>query len=334
MSDTSVCECGRKFTSKSGLTIHKKTCKALHPQKPSNGDRPPQPLSSSDRQQYTRLINRRQETILKALVQELESDPEHIYAMLRQQRGQIYTSEQLKEVIDGIEGEIQAEVEKHMAGERHRIHAKQQDIIDSYEEKERELKRKQKEEFKLLLEEKKKAKEAIREEQRNIEKTIVEKYALPLYRKKEEAQRKLAEAKSSELEIKAQADQRIAIVKRSKDRLEHTVRDATGRALEGLMTAADKGEAQALLESIPTVAEAIQLCSSAEGIEQLFRRLDPSMPMLPEPSSEVKDVTGSDEDIEIILPSDNEDEDEEEDFDWANEEREREINRVRREVSV
>lgn len=343
-----VCEhCERDFTTPSGLTLHKKTCQPKggngtkppkkesksKPAQPENGDHPDDHtvLTGTDRQHFFRLINRRQDTILKALNDEMQGGKEEVvYDMIRCERGITFSEDQLEELIKSIDDQIKAELDRRMAKERRRLEVKRSEVVEDFEEREQEMKKRHREEYRALLQEKKDAQAKVREELSNIEEAITKEHAGPLLEKKLEYQGKLAHAKQIEMEVKALGNQRLAVIRQSKGRLEHTIRDAAGRALEMLtMQAMTRAQARELLEKIPTVTEAIKLCSSPEGIEEFFRMLDPNMPKpaLPAPVGQGDVAAEVAEVVEVAVAEQTEDEDEEEDFDELDTDREWEVYR-------
>lgn len=268
------CECGRSFTTTSGLTNHKKKCPGAVPEQEVKM------LSSTEKTNLYRLISRRQETILKALNDEFKGDKEDaIFDLVRREKGLIFTPTQLKDMIAAIDDQIKAEKDKHLGQETMALDVKRTEIIEGFEDRETEMKRRHKEEYRALKEEKNKVLEGLRAERVNIEQETIKKYAGPLLEKKIDAQAKLAQATEIEMEVQAMARQRLAVIGQSKGRMQHAIRDATGRALERLtMGDINHKEAMELLECIPTAAEAIKFCSSVEGIEEFFFKLNPDMP--------------------------------------------------------
>lgn len=348
-----VCpKCGRAdFSSPSGLTLHQKKCTGSQqpeapPPEDGNGNgshalsKPPSDpddqvvLTSTERQQFYRLITRRQETILRALGDELQggSKEDVVLDRVRAEKGQLYAPDQISSLISSVDEQIAAEKEKHIGKERTRLKVQRAEILEKFEEKAKEMKDRHREEYRALISEKKNNIEKIRDELTKLEDEIANKYAAPLMQKKLEYQAQLADAKQKEMEIKAEARYRSICIRQSRGRLEHTIRDASGRALEKLsLEAKTRGDAKRLLDSIPTVADAIKLTTSKEGIEELFRRLDPNMPMpaqLPPPAPEGKII-----DAEVVssgvkpavakVVDDEETEDDDDNFEALNLERER-----------
>lgn len=325
------CECGRSFSTKSGLTLHKKKCKVVSDNNsgenvmPNNGAiaLKKDTLTSADKAQFRQLINRRQEDLLKALNEEMQNGKEDsILELTRREYGQVYSPSDIKGMLEGINEQIDAEKKKHIAPEKQRIEIKRAEVIEDFNEREEELKKRHKEEFRALHSEKQSKLQAIRTQLIDIEKNIVKEHAAPLLERKAEYQAQLAKAEQEELAIQAKAKHRTALIKRSKGRLEHSLRNNVARALEDLlMNTTTHAEAKMLLERIPTVADALEKCSTADGIEELFRIIDPNMslPSLPAPEN-TKPVIDIDEVAEASVSADNSDE--EQDFEEANEDRE------------
>jgi hypothetical protein len=102
------------------------------------------------------------------------------------------------------------------------------------------------------------------------------------------------------------------MVKQSKGRLKSLIMDAGSRAQEQLMSMTTVEEAAALVEKIPTVAEAIELVQSQDGIQRFYHRLNPDrFPALPPPPTQEEDK------VEVLPPTkrDPDDGDEEDDLD-------------------
>jgi hypothetical protein len=308
-----TCECGRSFTTTSGLSNHKKKCGGT-PEKPVKK------LTSTEKQNFARLISRRQDTILRAMNDEFKGDKEEAaFDLIRREKGLVFTPSQLKDMLTAIDEQIDAEKAKHLKQETMALDIKRTETIEGFEERETEMKLRHKEEYRALKEEKNKALEALRAERVNIEQETIKKYAGPLLEKKIENQAKLAQATQIEMEVQAEARQRLAIIKQSKGRMEHAIRDATGRALEKLaISEITHKEALELLDRIPTAAEAIKMCSSVEGIEALFFQLNPDMPKPALPAPTITDEQKAEALKEIIDKSSEEDDDEDdiEDAEW------------------
>jgi hypothetical protein len=311
-----ACECGRTFTSKAGRTIHQKTC-ADRPEEVSpdnNGHEKPKtstPLNTTDRNQLQKLITRRSETMLKALEQELNGNVDVIKDDLLRKAGITINAAQLEELIKSVQAQIDAEVEDHTRTENERIEIETAELEEEYDEKEREMKERHKREWRELGDQKKDQRRKLKEKAKSAKERVTKEHAGHLVTKKQELQKNVAIAKQVEAEVEATSQQRLLLIKQSKGRLEHTIRDATNRALEELWLVGSREEATGLIEKIPTVSEALAMCQSPEGIHDLFRRLDPNVQALPAPTIEEDRII----DVGAEEQTDEDEDDEEEDDD-------------------
>lgn len=313
-----VCACGREFKNQSGLTLHQKKCDDFQSQDdalvPNNGKVVLQtPLNTTDRNQLQKLIKSRSDTILKALEQELNGNVDVIKDSLLRDRGITIASAQLNELIKSITEQIEAEVEEHTKLEKERVEIEMDELEEEYSEKEREMKERHKKEWKEVGEEKRDKKRKLKDKLKSAEDRVTKEKAASLVAQKLEYQKQHAVAKQVEAEVEAASQQRLLLIKQSKGRLEHTIRDATNRALEELWLVDSREAASELIHKIPTVNEALDLCQSPEGIHNLFRRLDPTIAALPAPKIDESKIIDPQEDEK---QDDDEDEEDEEDRDW------------------
>jgi hypothetical protein len=287
------------------------------------------PLNTADRNALNKLIVRRKDTVLNALGSELGHDANKVAEELRHQKGIVMTEGQYLELIEGIDEQIKAEVGQRVQRRKQEIEIETSEIEDDYLQKDQEMKRKHAEEFKALLDEKKKKKQEARNKLRTLEQDVAREHASELLQKKMGYQKEASVLKQQEAEIRAEAQRRVTVISKSRDRLVHIVDDATNRALETLWTTEDRQEAQELINRIPTVGEAIEMCASPDGLRDLFKRLDPNVKALPAPLQEEEE--GNTKDVEVvtinaeIVPTSVDDDDEEEDADYAERERRREV---------
>lgn len=314
-----ACECGRTFTSKAGRTIHQKACaehKSQDVSPDNNGHEKPDtktPLNTTDRNQLQKLITRRSDTMLKALEQELNGNVDVIKDDLLRKQGITINAAQLEELIKSVQAQIDAEVEDHTRVENERLEIETAELEEEYDEKEREMKERHKKEWRELGDAKKEARRKLKEKSKSTKERVTREHAGHLVAKKQELQKSVAIAKQVEAEVEATSQQRLLLIKQSKGRLEHTIRDATNRALEELWLVETREEASGLIDKIPTVSEALAMCQTPEGIHDLFQRLDPNVQALPAPDlkGRIIDVGPAEE------PEDEEEEEEEEeDRDW------------------
>lgn len=271
------------------------------------------PLNTTDRKSFEKLIVRRQDTVLKALVNEAGDGADKIIDTLRIEAGITLTEEQYLELIEGIDDQIKVEVNEHIHIERQKIEIAMEDVGESFGDREKEMKKKHKDEWNALGAEKKKAKSDNRQGLRDLETRLAREHAKDLLAKKLKFQKEMAVVKQKEAEISAEARRRATIFAKSKGRLDDVIRDATNRALERLWTTEDRAYAEELILTIPTVAEVIQICQGEDGIGGLFKRLNPDVNLLPAPVVE-KEATQT---IEVTVPTsvDEDDEEDEEDED-------------------
>ncbi len=303
------CECGVECKSQGGLTLHKKQCDFKVVVKPSDTPQtssiPPTPedgpLATSDRNQIQKLIQRRQDTILRALEDELNGKPEVVMQRLQANHGMILTSKQLEELISTLETQISDEVEKHMGSEKQTIEVQKSEIVDEYFSKEKDLKDKHKTEFQTMKErhtseltamckERDEKIRVVKDKLIKLKETIIKEKAAPLLEQKIKYQQQLSRAKEDELKLENQVKQRMAFVQHSRGRLENIVRDAGARAMEKLWTTNSRKDAVDLIQSIPTVAEVLKMLQTSEGIGDLFKRLNPEF-VLPAPVENISQVT-------------------------------------------
>jgi hypothetical protein len=307
-----TCECGREFAKNFALTNHQKRCDVIHPEispperpKAGNGDRPPETMTTTDRNAFNRLITERATTILKALDDELDGSPEHILDQLRLKKGLLHTVQELNQMIEGINEQIKAEIQNSLKSEDQKIENDLADVDDDFEAREREMKERHKREYKALLAEKNQKKTELRQKKKHLEQEIEKQKCGVLLEQKEDLQRKRVYAKQQELVLKAESKQQQAMISQNKGRLKHIINDAKNRALEKLWTTNSREEAEELIHQIPTVQEALELMQ-AQGVGALLQRINPSLVL---PAPDMKDIPPE------IEPEEKEEEEEEEEFD-------------------
>ena len=307
--DEFVCGCGRDFTTKSGLTNHQKRCG----EHSDNGEEKPKtstPINTTEKNAIQKLILRRQDTMLKAMETELNGNVDVIKDQLLRDKGVTLSSAQLTDLVKSVQQQIDAEVDQHTKLEQERVEVEIAELEEEYEEKEREMKERHRREWKDLGDEKRDKKIKLKARLKSSEDRVTKERAGHLVAKKLDLQKQLAIAKQIEAEVASESQQRLLIITQSKGRLEHVVNDAANRALETLWTARTREDVEGLIDRIPTVSEALTLCSSAEGIHDLFRRLDPTMAALPAPIKNVEPAEVEEEE------EDEKDEEDEEEREW------------------
>jgi hypothetical protein len=251
------------------------------------------PISVAEKSKIEKLITQRRDSILKALGDELNSNPETLEQKLREDRGINFTTDQMESLLNGARGQVKAAVETFLQEEKTKIELAISDIEDSYNEKEKELKEKHRTEWQALQDQRKDAKRKLREDLVTCEKKVAEEHCPELLKKIAELEDQKKRGYEMEESIKADAKMRLTIIRKSRARLESAIRDAANRALETLWTATD------VLERIPTIGEAINMVQTNDGIYALFKRLDTGL-MLPAPAPE-KDATPKTIDVEVSV---------------------------------
>lgn len=268
-------------------------------------------LAPAEKREWKSLIVRRQETMLAALDDQLGGSIDSIIAELRIQRGITLTEGELQELVEAVDEQIKAEIAKHLGDEKRRLEIDIETTNDDYDTKEREMKQRHKQEWDELGKARKARLEELRTQARSAEERVAKQHTGELLTKKQEYQRQLTHVREAEKLIGVEADQRLRVMQRSKGKLINLITDAGGRALEQLMVISTKEEAKSLLESIPTVSEAVELCRSAEGVQTLMGKLDPNIKALPAPApannvvsvaSSVIDATAT-EIIDVDIPT-------------------------------
>jgi septum formation topological specificity factor MinE len=250
------------------------------------------PMAAVDRREFQRLIKSRVDTLLNAFKNDLDGTETKITENIRRDRGLILTKDQLNELIESLDTQIEEIISKHVASEKEKVEIEISDIEDEYDSKQKDMKQRHRDEWQKLLEERKEAITKHRTKLKNAEDRIALEYAKDLAEKRIEYQQQRNHSAAAEIEIKVEVMKRVALMKNQRSHLEHAVRDAGNRAQEQLIVAMTRGEASKLIYLIPTVGEALVLCSSAEGLYSLLRRMDPTMPampILPAPSKVVLD---------------------------------------------
>lgn len=235
----------------------------------------PNILTPAEKREWKTAIQRRQATMLSALDNQLSGTIDHVIAELRAQRGLVISEAELTDLITNIDDQIKAEISKFLASEKRRVEIRIEETNDDYDTKEREMKIRHKKEWEDLGKERKTNLDGLRDELRNAEEKVAKEHTGELLERKREYHRQLLHAREAEKHISVEAENRIRIMGRSKAKLSNLITDAGGRALEQLLLINTREEANALLVSIPTVSEALDMCSSIDGIGNLMKRLDP-----------------------------------------------------------
>jgi len=255
-------------------------------------DKSTTPLTATERREIKVLIEKRSSSLISSLGDELCGKPELVRERIKIEKGVRFDPDQLKSMIGGVNDQIKEVVGEHIENEQEKHRAAESDIDDEYERLEEQMKKKHSDEWNKLMDEKSAKTKALKEKARNIEKDIISEQCKELGEKRASYQLELIKARELESEIEALVTQRMSSIKHNKGRLISLIRDKTNNALEILYTTDNREEARKLISGIPTIAEAIGMCQTLEGIDALFNRLDPSR-MLPGPladESKLKDV--------------------------------------------
>ena len=241
------------------------------------------PLTPSLRKEYQKLIQRRQDTILKSLETELVGDAASIGSKIRSEEGFNMSAEQLQDLIETIEEQISAIVQKNLPEAKRDIEIEISNVEDKYDEQIQELKTEMRTKVAELEASKVEEKRVLRQKMKEAEALIANDFAKDLVEKISSYKDQLVRTQAFEIEIKGHVLQRMAIIKHSKGRLKALILDTGGRALEKLMATKTEEEAILLVQSIPTVSDALEMIKTQEGLQRLFASLDPNAKLIPPP---------------------------------------------------
>ncbi len=248
------------------------------------------PLLLAERKEFQKLIERRRKTILASLETELSGDEDVVNSRIRMEMGITLSSEQLDQLVQSIDEQVKAIVEKNLPGEKREIAIEINNIDEDYDEKISVLKEEMRTKVQLLENERKGAKEKLKEKMKTAEERVAIDYAKDLVEKRSELAMEMSRIKGLEAGMRGEVLKRLSMIRQSKGRIKAMVMDASGRSLEALMTATTAGKASKLVERIPTVSEAMECIKSKEGLHKLFRMLDPNIAALPPPSEDVSPI--------------------------------------------
>ena len=293
-------------------------------------------LNTADRQAFSRLIRERKETIHSALEDELTSDTTEVAEDLRRKKGITATPAEIRNVLKSMDAQIKTELERHLESERRRVQIEKAEVEELFFDSEREMKERHKTEWRALQDDKKKKKSGFTEQLKSAEDKIKKEKIPDLMKKYARHQADLATTEQAEMIIQAEAKTRVAIIRKSQGRIHSMIADAANRATEELWMVETREEARDLLQKIPTVAEAIDLCQSEEGLNAFMRRIDPNTKLLTAPPVEKKEEpdseegeTESDDEPDTIEADFSVIDDEEDDDDDSEYEHDREVYRDR-----
>lgn len=239
-------------------------------------------LAPADRKEFKVAISRRRDTMLTGLDDQLAGNVDQIIAQLREVNEITLTEEQLSDLIEGCDEQIRGELQKHLADEKRRVQVSIEEANDSLDQQEREMKARHKMEWEGLKKMREAKIEELRNQLRTAEERVAREHTAEILDKKKEYQRKKVQVKEMETKIAAEAQSRVLMIQRNKGKLINLINDGANRSLEELITITSRKRAIELLNQVPTVAEAVELCSTADGIMDLFKRLDPNQKALPD----------------------------------------------------
>jgi len=340
-----TCGCGKECKSEVGFSLHQKGCPEAKKKnrKPTKQEPETEPdpevetsteeedipkrkkavqyLTTTDRNAFAKMILRRKDTILSLLGEEMGKGTEALEGKLRQEHGITIGADDVRSLIKELDGQIDEALERHTNSEKARIEVSRAEISDEFDEKAKEMKERHRAELAALVEQKDAKLKQLQDEFRNIKERVLRENISELNTRREQYNVQLLSVREAEERVKQELARRASFISQSKGRIMHVVEDAANRAQEQVWVVETREEATALLDRIPTVEEAIEMCQSPESMTQLFRRLCPTMTnrMLPPPPPEAKDIIT----VEVQTKDvEDEGEDEEEDEDYEEEEEE------------
>ena len=248
-------------------------------------------LSPTDRREWKNLIKTRQDTMLTALESQIGINVDNIIAQLRSEAGVELTVAQLDQLVKNTDNQIKDELNKHLVQIRMQVEIKADELSDDFDQRERDMKQRHKNEWDELSKLRKEEEQKLKDVLKTAEEDIARNHLTELVQKKAEYVRSRNTVSELEMKITAQAQSQVNLMSRSRDRLINLITDAANRAVEKLMLATTADEAKELLETIPTVQEAIQSIQTADGLNNMFKRL--AQPCLPPPPPASSQVTRS-----------------------------------------
>lgn len=278
-------------------------------------------LTTTDRKEYSRLIKSRQTTMIKALDTELTGDVDTIVEDIRYKKGITRSVSELREGAKLLDVKIREEVREGLSNEQRRIKVAKIEVDEKFSDEEEAIKKRFKEELRGVAEKKAKEKSALSEELKNAEEKIKLEKVPEELKKLSTLRRELAEAEEIDSQIRADATRRSTVIRKSKGRIENLINDSANRSLEALWFIETREEAKELIEKIPTVSEAIDLCQTEDGLNNLMKRIDPNTKLLAAPKreepEEPEEPEEEDENLETVEAEfsviDNEEDDDDED---------------------
>lgn len=264
-------------------------------------------LTPALRKEYKSLIERRVTTILKSLESEMRGDEESITAHIRQENGILLDQNQLKQLISDLDHQIEEIVSVNLPDAKRDIEIKLDELEERYKERIQTIKNQARIQCDDLEEEMRRERDKLREGMKNARDQLAKDFASDLVLQKEEFTNQLIKTRGVEIGIHGEVMKRATLIRQSKERLKSLISDAAGRALENLMSSLTSETAKKLVESIPTVSEALVMINGGQkGMHNFFLKLDPNTPPLLAPPVSVRSANGDGD-------GDNGDEDSDED---------------------
>jgi hypothetical protein len=244
----------------------------------------PDILTQGERKDFKTAIERRQQSMLNALNVQISTDVDSIIESLRSQRGLQYTEDQLREMIQGCDEQIKEVVGQHISAQRAQINAQKTVVDDEFDEQEQAMRNRHYQEKNEMDSRHRQERDALRENRSkkahefdeqlvSIEEKIGKEMAGPMVAKREEYRTMLVAAKEVEAQIYNEAQTKHNRVSQCRRQLETLITDAGGRALEELIITTSRTKATELLNSIPTVQEALEMINTQDGLSSLMGRL-------------------------------------------------------------
>jgi len=284
-------------------------------------------LSITEKTQLKKLIEQRRDSMTRALNGELNKTEEDFLLMVRIERKLPRTREEVNGLLQSLRNELKSATESKVGNERATIRLKLDEVEEEYDKKDKELKERHKHEWQTLQEERKNAKKSLREELLTVEENIAKEHFSNILSEIASLTKESLTLSEQEGAIKEEARRRVLSIRKHKNHIESAITDAANRALETLWTSNSLEGVENLVNSIPTIAEAMQIVQGKDGIINLFKRLNFQL-ALPSPVApvEVKEAEVVEVNAREIVGSVSDEEEGEQD-EYTEREREREVYR-------
>lgn len=231
-------------------------------------------LSITEKQALKRLIEQRRDSMTRALNGELNKTEEDFLLMIRTERGLPRTREEVNGLLQSLRNELKSATESKVGNERASIRLKIDEVDEEYDKKDKELKERHRLEYTALQEERKNAKKKLRDELLTVEENVAKEHFGPILMEITSLEKEALTLTEQEGQIKEEAQRRVISIRKHKNHIESAITDAANRALETLWTSNSLEGMENLVQSIPTIAEAMQIVQGKDGIMNLFKRLN------------------------------------------------------------